>query len=159
MGKGFIKSKERTLYDESGIKRVETTQKEFAYKTDEDSFYMVFIDFVKWMYGITSVGSLKLLPALLEVAKFNTGQISLTPGLRQQLMTRLDLSKSSFTRALNDLIDNNAIFKCYEIDEETGEITDKEIRGEYTVNPEMFWKGDLKKRKELKIIFQSTPQE
>lgn len=90
------------------------------------------------MYGITSVGSLKLLPALLEVAKFNTGQISLTPGLRQQLMTRLDLSKSSFTRALNDLIDNNAIFKCYEVDEETGEVTDKEIRGEYTVNPEMF---------------------
>ena len=32
MGKGFIKSEERTIYDESGAKRVETTQKEFAYK-------------------------------------------------------------------------------------------------------------------------------
>ena len=158
MGKGFIKSEERTLYDENGVKRVETVQKDFAYKTDEDSFYMVFIDFVKWMYGITSVGSLKLLPALLEIAKFNTGQISLTPGLRQQLMTKLDLSKSSFTRALNDLVDNNALFKCYEVDEDTGEITDKEIKGEFTINPEMFWKGDLKKRKELRVTFTSVPE-
>ena len=47
MAKGFIKSSERTIYDENGNKRMETLQKDFHYKTDEDKFYMVFINFVK----------------------------------------------------------------------------------------------------------------
>jgi hypothetical protein len=47
MGKGFIKSTETRYIDENGQERVVTTQKEYAYKSNEDSFYMVFIKFVK----------------------------------------------------------------------------------------------------------------
>ena len=47
MAKGFIKSSERTFYDENGQMQVQTTQKEFKFKSEEDKFYMVFIDFVK----------------------------------------------------------------------------------------------------------------
>lgn len=47
MSKRLIKSFERTLYDENGLKRTETTEKELVLKTNEDKFYMVFIDFVK----------------------------------------------------------------------------------------------------------------
>jgi hypothetical protein len=47
MAKGFIKSSERTFYDENGNKKVETIEKNFQYKTDEDKFYMVFVNFVK----------------------------------------------------------------------------------------------------------------
>lgn len=47
MAKGFIKSSERTYTDENGIQRVQTIEKEFHYKSEEDPFYMVFIDFVK----------------------------------------------------------------------------------------------------------------
>lgn len=157
MSKGFIHSTERTVYDEYGNPRVETTNKEFSYKTDEDSFYMIFVDFVKWMYNITSVNSLKLLPKLMEIAEFNTGKITLSPGLRKQLLKDLKLSPATFTRALNDLIDNNALFKVYSTDKVTGEVT--ELKGEYTVNPEMFWKGELKKRKNMIVTFQSTPED
>ena len=140
MSKGFIQSSERTFYDENGLKRVETIDKEFYCKTDEDSFFMVFIDFVKWMYNITSVNSLKLLPKLMEIAEFNTGIVSLSAGLRTKIMKELQLSPSTFTRALNDLIANNALYKSYseEIDEITGEIIKNEIKGEYLINPEMF---------------------
>jgi len=136
MSKGFINSTERTVYDEYGNPRVETTEKQFSYKTDEDSFYMVFIDFVKWMYNITSINSLKLLPKLMEIAEFNTGKITLSPGLRKQLLADLNLSPATFTRALNDLIENNALFKVFSTNKSTGEVT--ELKGEYTVNPEMF---------------------
>lgn len=161
MSKGFIHSTERTVYDEYGQPRVETTEKQFTYKTDEDKFYMVFIDFVKWMYNITSVNSLKLLPKLMEIAEFNTGEITLSSGMRKQIEEDLKLSPATFTRALNDLIDNNALWKVYhqKINEDTGEITNIELRGQYKINPEMFWKGDLKKRKTLSVTFQSTPEE
>lgn len=113
------------------------------------------------MYNITSVGSLKLLPKLLEIAEFNSGKISLSPGKRDEIQKELQMSKSTFTRALNDLIENNAIFKTYStpIDEETGEILEsekKEIKGEYLVNPEMFWKGSLKDRAELRVKFEAV---
>ena len=161
MAKGFICSSERTVTDENGIQRVQTINKEFRFKSEEDPFYMVFIDFVKWMYNITSVGSLKLLPKLLELAEFNTGNISLSPGIRTILMEELNMSKSTFTRALNDLIENKALFKTYStpIDEETGELLEnqkKEIKGEYVINPEMFWKGSLKDRTELRVKFEAV---
>ena len=156
MGKGFIKSTETRYIDENGQERVVTTQKEYAYKSNEDSFYMVFIKFVKWMYGIKSVSALKLLPRLLEMAQFNTGEISLSTGMRAQLMTELNLSKSVFTRALNELLENGALFpKVLVTKNEDGSETKTEIKGEYIVNPEMFWKGDLKKRRQLTIIMKS----
>ena len=161
MAKGFVKSSERTITDENGIQRVQTVSKEFVFKSEEDPFYMVFIDFVKWMYNITSIGSLKLLPKLLELAEFNTGNLSLSPGARAVLMEELNMSKSTFTRALNDLIENKALFKTYStpIDEETGELLEdqkKEIKGEYVINPEMFWKGSLKDRAALRVKFETV---
>jgi hypothetical protein len=47
MAKGFIRSSERTITDENGIQRIQTTEKEFRFKSEEDPFYMVFVDFVK----------------------------------------------------------------------------------------------------------------
>lgn len=47
MSKRLVKSSERILYDENGMKRTETIDKEVVLKTTEDKFYMVFIDFVK----------------------------------------------------------------------------------------------------------------
>lgn len=157
MAKGFIKSSERTFFDENGQMQVQTTQKEFKFKSEEDKFYMVFIDFVKWMYNITSVNSLKLLPKLMEIAEFDTGVVTISTGIRAQFMKELGLSQATFTRAINDLLENEAMQKMYleETNEDTGEVTKTELKGQYVINPEMFWKGDLKKRKELSVIFKS----
>ncbi len=47
MAKGFIKSNEIIYKDENGIERKRTISKEFHHKSDQDPFYMTFIDYVK----------------------------------------------------------------------------------------------------------------
>lgn len=156
MGKHLIKSQEVQWVDENGQLQASSTTKELVYKTNEDEFYMVFINFVKWMYGIKSVAALKLLPKLLENAKFNTGEISISSGLRQQISLELGISDSAFSKAIKELVDNKALYpKEIEITKSNGEKETQIIKGEYTVNPTMFWKGDLKNRKELRVVFES----
>ena len=155
MGKGFIKSTETSYVDEHGIERVHTETKEFVYKTKQDSFYMTFIKYVQWMYELTSITTLKVLYKLLEMAEFNTGDISLSTGKRAEIMAALNISRSALTQAITQLVNSGAILQKYLVDQETGEITDKPIRGEYQIDPEMFWKGDIKKRNELVVTFSS----
>ena len=148
-------SSERTLYDECGRARVQTIEKKINFKVDdEDKFYMTFVNCVGWMYGIKSITPLKVLYKLLEFAEWETGKVSLSPGRRVTIMEELGIKKSSFTQALNQLIENKALFQETVVNSSTGEI--KPVKGDYTINPEMFWKGDLKKRKDLIITFQSS---
>lgn len=155
MSKKFtVYSSEQKVFDEQGRPRIQTTEKKINLKVDdEDKFYMVFLNCVSWMYGIKSMSTLKVLYKLLEYAEWESGKVSLSPGRRLDIMTELDIKKSSLTQAINQLIEVNALYPETTVDKSTGEI--KTLRGEYTINPEMFWKGDLKKRKDLIITFQS----
>jgi predicted transcriptional regulator len=153
MAKGFIKSNEVIYKDENGIERKRTVSKEFTQKVDQDKFYMTFIDYVKWIYGLTTITTLKVLYKLLEIAEYNTGEVSLSPGKRQEIMEDIGIKKSAFTQALNQLVESGAIEVKYKTDKETGELIP--IRGEYRISPEMFWKGELKKRTELKVTFEA----
>ncbi len=165
MAKGFYKSKETVYKDENGIERKRTISKEFIHKADQDKFYMTFVDYVKWIYGLTTITTLKLLYQLLELAEYNTGEFSLSPGRRQEIMERLGIKKSAFTQALNQLVESGAVelkYKLddsgnpvYKVDPETGEQLPEIIRGEYRISPAMFWKGELKKRAELKVTFEA----
>lgn len=169
MAKGFYKSNETVYTDENGIERKRTISKEFVHKADQDKFYMTFMDYVKWIYGLTSITTLKLLYQLLELAEYNTGEFSLSPGRRQEIMDKLGIKKSAFTLALNQLIDSGAVELKYKMDNEgkpiekydktTGEVTYEIIKGEYRISPEMFWKGELKKRTELKVTFEAKYDE
>ena len=153
MGKGFIQSNEVIYKDENGIERKRTVSKEFTHKIDQDKFYMTFIDYVKWIYGLTTITTLKVLYKLLEIAEYNTGEVSLSPGKRQEIMESIGIKKSAFTQALNQLVESGALELKYKTDKETGELIP--IRGEYRISPEMFWKGELKKRTELKVTIET----
>lgn len=161
MAKGFIKSNEVIYKDENGIERKRTVSKEFTHKTDQDRFYMTFIDYVKWIYGLTTITTLKVLYQLLEIAEYNTGEISLSPGKRQEIMDAIGIKKSAFTQALNQLVESGALEIKYRVDSNGNIIKNKDgapeiVRGEYRISPEMFWKGELKKRAELKVTFETT---
>lgn len=161
MSKGFIKSNEVIYKDENGIERKRTISKEFTHKIDQDKFYMTFIDYVKWIYGLTTITTLKVLYKLLEIAEYNTGEVSLSPGKRQEIMESIGIKKSAFTQALNQLVESGALKVKYKTDSAGNIIYNKEtgepevVRGEYRVSPEMFWKGELKKRAELKVTFET----
>lgn len=153
MGKGFITSNEVIYKDENGIERKRTISKEFTHKIDQDKFYMTFIDYVKWIYGLTTITTLKVLYKLLEIAEYNTGEVSLSPGKRQEIMESIGIKKSAFTQALNQLVESGALEIKYKTDKDTGELIP--VRGEYRISPEMFWKGELKKRTELKVTIET----
>lgn len=153
MGKGFIQSNEVIYKDENGIERKRTVSKEFTHKIDQDKFYMTFIDYVKWIYGLTTITTLKVLYKLLEIAEYNTGEVSLSPGKRQEIMESIGIKKSAFTQALNQLVESGALEVKYKTDKDTGELIP--VRGEYRISPEMFWKGELKKRTELKVTIET----
>ena len=153
MGKGFIQSNEVIYKDENGIERKRTVSKEFTHKIDQDKFYMTFIDYVKWIYGLTTITTLKVLYKLLEIAEYNTGEVSLSPGKRQEIMESIGIKKSAFTQALNQLVKSGALEVKYKTDKDTGELIP--VRGEYRISPEMFWKGELKKRTELKVTIET----
>ena len=155
MGKRLVSEKTEEYLDKDGSVKIRTTEKEYVVKCEQDEFYMVFVNFVRWMYNIKSIGALKLLPRLLSMAEINTGIISLVPGIRASIMEELDMSDSLFAKALKELIDNKALLREYRecTDKETGEIIKKEIRGQYRANPEMFWRGKLRDRRALRAKF------
>ena len=154
MSKGYIKSTETIIKDEYGVDRVKTTEKIFKHNAEGENFYMVFVNYVQWMYDLKGIVPIKVLHSLLEEASVNTGKVSLSTGKRQQIITKLGISRCAFYKAIAQLVEVNAISKVYYINKDTGEET--ESAGDFYINPEMLWKGDKNKRKELTVIFKAT---
>ena len=77
-------------------------------------------------------------------AEFNTGRVLLNANIRSEISKELDMSTGSITNNLKALKDLNLI---------SGE------KGTFTINPQIFWKGDEKARKafmneqEIKVKF------
>ena len=152
------------FYDTPYVREVFETYESFHKTTKSENeitdFYMTFIDYVKWIYGLTTITTLKVLYKLLEIAEYNTGEVSLSPGKRQEIMESIGIKKSAFTQALNQLVESGALEVKYKLDNTGNIIIGKNgepeiVRGEYRISPEMFWKGELKKRAELKVTFET----
>lgn len=159
MKKCVVNSDERKVYDANGNCRVETISRTVVHKLDdEDAFYMVFVDYVSWMFELKSITTIKVLNKLLSKSEFNTGLLDISTGLREQLMTELNLSRPAISKAINELVEKDVLRPCTLVNTDTGEVL-KTLKGQYMVNPAMFWKGDLKKRKELKVTFTAEPEE
>ena len=135
--KGFVSSSTRTVTDENGIVRVRTELKQFVYKSEEDSFYSVFLSYVKWMFSLSSAVAIKVLLYMLSIAEFNTGRVSLTTGVRISMMEEIGITPPSLSRAIRELVNVTAISRDYHTDRVTGEL--KLRKGEFIINPQMFW--------------------
>lgn len=105
-------------------------------KIKEDSFYMTFIDFISpFINGLkTSDNARRVLTWLCSNAEFNTGKVSLTTSSRNRLCKELEISSNTLTNNLRKLKENNLI---------SGE------KGEFYIDPQIFWKGDLNARRKL----------
>lgn len=154
MAKGYVETVNTVIRDESGIERVVTSKKLFRHSAETENFYMVFVNYVQWMYDLKGIVPLKILHYMLEEASVNTGKVSLSTGQRRQIINSLKISRCAFYKAINQLVEAKAISKVYFVDRTTGE--KKESPGDYLINPTMFWKGDKTKRKELKVTFEAV---
>lgn len=108
--------------------------KTFTTKVSSDSFYMTFVKFISPLYNLKSETAQKLLVWMCEHAEFNTGITYLPTEIRKQITNELKISNNSITNNLKVLKDFNLISGS---------------NGVFTINPQIFWKGDLKVREQL----------
>ena len=153
MSKHIIETTEQVIKDNDGVERVRTTKKVVVHKMESENFYFVFTNYVQWLYDLKGVVPVKVLHYLMEHCQINTGRVSLTSGMRMELVNDLGISRGAFIAAIKQLNDLGVLTKVYYTDKQTGEQI--ESRGEYMMNPEMVWKGDREKRKELKVTFEA----
>lgn len=110
------------------------TQKVFTEKINPEHFYMTFIDYVAPIYQLHSEVARKMLDWMCENAGFNTGIVDLSTSKRNQMCKDLEITTNQVTNNLKKLKDLKLI---------SGD------KGTFTVNPEIFWKGDAKSRRDI----------
>lgn len=108
--------------------------KEYSTKVESDKFYMTFIDYIAPLYKIKSENARKILAWMCSHAEYNTGVVSLTTADREQMASEIDICSNTITNNLSTLKKLGLI---------SGE------KGKFQINPQIFWKGDTKTRREL----------
>lgn len=139
---------------EDGSKSVRDSRKVVKFTTEDNPFYMTFINFVGWMWELKGEITIRVLTQLMGKAQYNTGTVNLSSADRDDIMDALHISSPALSRAISELVSKGVIAKVTKTDKNTGEV--KEYKGRYMINPQMFWKGELDKRKELLVTFSTT---
>ena len=145
MGQNFSQLVVKEYVDtETGEVLSYESQKTFTQKIEKDKFYITYIDFIAPFFKLKSAKAKDLLIWMCNHAEFNTGRVLLNANIRSEISKELEISAGSITNNLKALKDLNLI---------SGE------KGTFTINPQIFWKGDEKARKafmneqEIKIKF------
>lgn len=118
-----------------------TTEKKFVYSVESDRFYMTFIDFAAPIYKLSSASAKSVLQWMCCNAEFNTGVVLLPSPRMKDMSNELNLPMQTIYNNLTQLKKLGLI---------TGE------RGQFMLNPEIFWKGDMQARRDLLAASGST---
>lgn len=149
MSKYQTKSIERQVVNEdTGELQLVEIVKEHKVKVKQDKFYMCFFEKMSSFYEIKHLADVKLMAAMCEVAEYEKGTVHLTRKVRQDICKKTGISISNISKNLKRLINLKLL---------------SEDDGDYIVNAEVFWKGDIKSRKKflegeglkLNIIFEA----
>lgn len=144
MGKNLVKRNELTEVDSDGVMRKHTQSMEVI-KVDTEPFFLTYSKQIMALYDMPVFNATtKVFWKLLEFAEWNTGEVIMNINRRNEIMKVCGISKTSYYRALDELITANLITKNKDV---------------YTIDERMFWKGDRKTRDNLiKARFSMTIQ-
>lgn len=137
MSKGiYSELSTRDRLDEFGNPIHETNLKNWAFNEpgNAEPFFLTYVKSISWIYGITSINTIKVLYKLLETSEFNTNRVEISAQKRSRIIKELDISDSSFTKSLKQLTDLKVL---------------EGSKGSYIIDENIFWKGDRKTRKAL----------
>lgn len=134
MGKFNTLCERQVLNPETGELVTIESQKTFTTKVTEEQFYMTFVNFIGPIFDLKPERAKDLLIWMLKHAEFNTGIVQLPTATRKQVSEELSMSNNSITNYLKVLKNKKLI---------SGDC------GVFTINPQIFWKGELAARKEL----------
>lgn len=135
----MAKKKVQTFYKEvvdasTGEVVAFENQKVYTEPIDSERFYMTYLEYIAPLYELKSGIALLVLTWLCEHAQFNTGKVDISTARREELCAQLGICNNALTNNLKKLKELNLI---------SGE------KGSYQINPQIFWKGDIKSRKDL----------
>ena len=146
MAKRITQTIQREIVDVTTGELVKVdTQKTFTEKISPDNFYMTFIGYMSPLFNLHSDVARSILDWMCMRAEYNSGIVDLSTSKRQKMCSDLSITSNQVTNNLKKL-------------KELGLITGE--KGEFTINPEIFWKGDTKTRqqvlegKSLKVSFE-----
>jgi hypothetical protein len=146
MAKRITQTIQREIVDVTTGELVKVdTQKTFTEKISPDNFYMTFIGYMSPLFNLHSDVARSILDWMCMRAEYNSGVVDLSTSKRQKMCSDLSITSNQVTNNLKKL-------------KELGLITGD--KGEFTINPEIFWKGDTKTRqqvlegKSLKVSFE-----
>lgn len=127
--KVFLESTQQEFVDqETGeVKLIETRKLHKITTKSEDRFFQVYYETLANFYELKYADDLRLLIKLAELAEFNTGRVLLPSSVREKLCEELKLHTTNLSKSLKRLKEKDLI---------QGE------RGEFVINPNVFWKGD-----------------
>lgn len=151
MAKRITQTIQREIVDVTTGELVKVdTQKTFTEKISPDNFYMTFIGYMSPLFNLHSDVARSILDWMCMRAEYNSGVVDLSTSKRQKMCSDLSITSNQVTNNLKKL-------------KELGLITGE--KGEFTINPEIFWKGDTKTRqqvlegKSLKVSFELVEEE
>lgn len=104
-----------------------------GFKRDNEPYFMVFLSALAPSLNLT-MGELRLMAVLNTFANYNTGAFALTTKDRDNICEMLSIKRQSLSNALNGL--KRKLLLSYD-------------RGEWQINPEYFWKGEMKVREQM----------
>ena len=110
------------------------SSKTFTKKIESDKFYITFIEYIAPFYDLKSNTAKDVLCWMCSHAEWNTGKVALTTNTRKDICNIFKISPNTLTNSLKKLKELKLI---------SGE------KGDFIINPQIFWKGDLKERKRL----------
>lgn len=128
-----VMSREYINAETGEVTRMELT-KSFSYKCTEDKFIMVFYEFIRSISDLKGSKSFHVLIELVRFADWNTGYVALTTKRRDEICKVLGIAKNNLSTYLKDLVNSKLIYGK---------------QGDYKINPQIFWKGELDKRREI----------
>jgi hypothetical protein len=100
----------------------------------QEEFFMTYCNYLKSFYNLKYADDIKILIKMNEWAIFDTGEVQLSPKRRLAVTEELGIRNDAISKSLKRLKDLKVI---------DGD------KGDYVINPTMFWKGDRAKRMEL----------
>ena len=134
MGRHIIRTTTATQIDKDGAVRKWTDSIE-TIKVDTEPFFLTYSKQIMALYDMPVFNvTTKVFWKLLEFAEWNTGKVFMNVNRRNEIMSVCGISKTSYYRALDELVAAKLITK------------DKDV---YTIDERMFWKGDRETREEL----------
>ena len=135
MGKYFVSESFSRRVDPKTGYISDYSEKKEVVKVETEPFFLTYSKQIIALYSSNILNATtKVLYKLLEFSEWNTGKVYMTAGRTEEIMQICGLSKSSYYRAIDELLNIGLISK---------------EKGCYIIQENMFWKGDRAMRDQV----------